>query len=199
MAHEDIEDKRARLDALLAEIEADTARRILADPNVRAAREQQRLTLERELASAAGIEYADELPLDVGIGEEWHLIAVGLDPSLFCGNVSEGFVTLLRFKQAEEFRLSGTCDEADASPLAGRGLGVYGLFVVRNSEWKRGLLNAISNRLVTLQDAWWSQLEHFIVRGKGGELACLARGVECRTISAGIEDIRQALRAFSAR
>jgi len=81
-------------------------------------------------------------------------------------------------------------DDVDRNPLLGKGLGPYGLYVVRSSRWKSELLDAASSES-PYRIEWVSGFEHFILRGKGGELSCLARGYEERLVPEGILSIRE--------
>jgi hypothetical protein len=185
--------KQAELDALLSEIEADRVGRIVREFPVRVARERLRLRLEREVAAENEDEYADELPLSAPIGDEWYLASSGVNPTLVCGNVAENSVSLFCFTGTGEFHLSGLCDGLDISPLKGKGLGAYGLFAVRNSRWKARVLEAMASGLPSYDADAWCSLEHFVVRGKGGELVCLARAVEQRSLSQSIVSVREIL------
>lgn len=186
-----IEINRAELDAILGEEEKDLRSRVLREPDVRRVRTRRRLQLERELAAAAGDEYAEELPIEHMIGHEWHVVSnLGRETALICGDVGASTSVLFHFENTEEFRVSGLNDDIDEHPLLGKGLGPYGLYMVMNSRWKSELL-VRSSSISPSREAWSSGFEHFILRGKGGELSCLARGYECRLIPEGIESIRE--------
>lgn len=186
-----IEMKRAELDSILGEEEADLQSRVFRGPDVRGARAMRRLQLERELAAAAGDEYAERLPLEHVIGIEWHVVSNhGRATALLCGDVGASTSVLFRFDNTEEFRVSGLNDDVDRHPLVGKGLGPYGLYMVRNSRWKSELLDAASSES-PYRIEWASGFEHFILRGKGGELSCLARGYEERLVPEGILSIRE--------
>jgi hypothetical protein len=183
--------KRAELDAIIKEIESERNRRILPEPKVWLVRNERQLLLERELAADAGDEYADELRIEHVIGDEWHVVSnFGRETALICGDVGASTSVLFHFKNTEEFRVSGLNDDVDRHTLVGKGLGPYGLYMVKNSRWKRELLDAASSEGPQRVE-WASGFEHFILRGKGGELSCLARGYEERLISEGILSIRQ--------
>jgi hypothetical protein len=183
--------KRAELDAIIKEVESERNKRILPEPKVWLVRNERQLLLERELAADAGDEYADELRIEHVIGDEWHVVSnFGRETALICGDVGASTSVLFHFKNTEEFRVSGLNDDVDRHALVGKGLGPYGLYMVKNSRWKRELLDAASSEGPQRVE-WASGFEHFILRGKGGELSCLARGYEERLISEGILSIRQ--------
>jgi hypothetical protein len=184
--------KRAELDAIHKEIEADLRRRVILDPLKRQLRTERRLTLERELAAAAGDEYAEELAIDVIIGDECYLITgFGEDVALLCGDVGREGSVLFEFKHNEELRFGGLNDEVfESHPLYGKGMDIYGLFIVRNSRWKRELQagNAVHT---CYSEEWWSGFEHYILRGKEGELSCLARSYGWRVLRESILELRE--------
>ena len=97
----------------------------------------------------------------------------------------------MHFEHAEEVVFQASNDELENGPFVGRGLDVYGLFHIRNSEWKMGVLATMSERLLHFDKSWWDGFEHFVVRGKGGELSCLARSYKCQEVHEPIEAIRQ--------
>lgn len=183
--------KQAELNAIVQEIESERARRVLADPTIRQARTERRLLLERELAAVAGDEYADQLRVDYLIGDEWHVVSnLGRETALICGDVGASTSVVFLFRNTEIFCVSGLNDDFDEHPLNGKGLGHYGLYVVRNSRWKRDLLEAAASS-GSERKAWSSGFEHWILRGKGGELSCLAKGYQCQLIRESIELIRE--------
>jgi hypothetical protein len=187
-------EKQSELNAIQKEIEGERHRRILPDPLVYQRRNKRRLVLERELAADSGEQYADELKIDVVIGAEWHLVSnFGRDTVLLCGDVGSVRSAAFRFKHTEEFRLSGVMDDVDVHPLIGSGLDNYGLFIVRNSIW-RGELLTIASAASSYNPTSWSAFEHYILCGKGGELWCLARGYECRSLAESILVLRDRAR-----
>ena len=187
-----LELKRAELDAILAEMDADLRNRLIRDPGVRRARTDRRLQLERELAAAAGDEYAEELPLDHVIGDEWHILSnQARDTIVLSGDVDDATSLLFCFNHTEGFRVDFPSNDSGVFSYGGNGLGIYGLYVVQNSKWLRDVLAARATESSDCDEAWWGGFRHFILRGKGGELSCLARGYECRLISEGIESIRE--------
>jgi hypothetical protein len=191
MRDEDLAQKRAELDAIRKETEAELSRRVLPEPSKRRWRNERRLILERELAAATGDEYAEPLSIDLIVGDEWYLIT-GFVPStaLLCGDVGKEGALLLEFKHVVELRFGGLNDEVfDAHPLNGKGLGVYGIFVIRNSSWRRCLKDSMSVH-PSFSEMWWLGFEHYIIRGKGGEMACLARGCEWRVLRENIIELR---------
>lgn len=195
MDSELIEKKRAELEAIRREMEAERERRLIPDSLLQRTRDARRLVLEREVSAWAGEEYADELPVAGPIGDEWHVVSnFGRDTAVICGDVGGAGALLLCFENTEEIRVSGLHDDVDAHPLLGKGLGSAGLFVVRNSSWKRNLLRYMAESALHFDKDWWAGFEHFILRGKGGELTCLARGVESRTLADGIEALRDKAR-----
>jgi hypothetical protein len=56
---------------------------------------------------------------------------------------------------------------------------------------EKTVIATMSQYLLRFDDAWGSELERFIVRGKGGELSCLAKNYRCREIREPIESIRR--------
>jgi len=195
MDSELIEKKRAELDAIKAEMEEERERSLIPDPLIQRVRDARRLVLEREVAAWAGEAYADELPVAGPIGDEWHVVSnFGRDTAVICGDVGGGSALLLCFENTEEIRVSGLHDYTDTHLLLGKGLGNTGLFVVRNSSWKRSVLALVAKDALYFDEGWWAGFEHFILRGKGGELTCLARGVESRMLADGIETLRDKAR-----
>lgn len=192
MNKEMIELKRAELDAILGDEEADLRNRVLQEPDVRSARVRRRLQLERELAAAAGDEYAEELPLDHVIGYECHIVSNNARTTVvICGDVDAPTSVLFYFDDTEEFRTIFPSNDSGVCSYGGNGLGVYGLYVVRNSRWHRYILAAKSQELFNYDEEWWSSFRHFILRGKGVDMSCLARGYEERLVPEGIESIRE--------
>ncbi|MEP7123734.1 MAG: hypothetical protein ABJE95_22590 [Byssovorax sp.] len=184
--------KRAELAAILADEEADLRNRVLREPHIRLSRVTRRLQLERELAAATGEEYAEELPLDHVIGYEWHIVSNNARHTVvLCGDVGRETSVLFYFNYTELFRVSAPGNDSGVFSYGGNGLGVYGLYVVQNSTWRREMLAARSQDLFNYDESWWSTFQHFILRGKDCELSCLARGYECRLLSEGIESIRE--------
>jgi hypothetical protein len=182
--------KRAELDAIIKEIESERNRRILPEPKIWLMRSERQLLLERELAADAGDEYADELRIDHVVGDEWYVVSTSSrETSVICGDVNANNSVLFYFAYTDETRLRGD-DDVERNPLVGKGLGPYGLYMVKNSRWKRELLDAASSEGPERVE-WASGFEHFILRGKGGELSCLARGYEERLLSEGILSIRE--------
>lgn len=187
-----IVEKRAELDAILEEEDADLRSRLLRAADVRRTRTRRRLQLEREIAAAAGHEYAEELPLDHVIGDEWHIVSNNArDTVVLCGDVGGETSVLFYFDYTEVFHLSLPSNDSGVFPYGGNGLGIYGLHVIQNSKWLRDVLAERSEELFNYDEAWWSGFRHFILRGKGGELSCLARNFECRLVAESIESIRQ--------
>lgn len=187
-----VEMKRAELDAILEEENADLRSRLLREANVRRTRTRRRLQLEREIAAAAGDEYAEELPLDHVIGYEWHIVSNNArDTVVICGDVGGETSVLFYFDYTEAFGVTLPSNHSGAGSHGIIGLGIYGLYVIQNSKWLRGVLAERAEELFDYDEAWWAGFRHFILRGKGGELSCLARGYECRLISEGIESIRE--------
>jgi hypothetical protein len=192
-------EKQAELHAILEEIASERRAQRLADADVRLARDERRLSLERELAEAAGREYAEPIPFDEVLGDEWHVVSNhGRDTALFCGDVGESTSLLVHFDHTMEFRVSGLYDDDDSThPLVGHGLGTVGLFRVRHSRWKHALLETASS-FGTEREQWLSRFEHLILRGKGGELSCLAIGYRYQRVPEGIESIRARLGSWRA-
>src|SRR3954469_911934 len=136
-----LEMKRAELDAILRDEEADLQGRVIRGPDVLRARVRRRQQLERELAAAAGDEYSEELPLDHVIGDEWHIVSNhARDTVVICGDVQGATSTLFHFDYTEEFRISSPSDDSGVFSSGGNGLGIYGLFLVRNSKLQRDVL-----------------------------------------------------------
>lgn len=183
--------KRAELDAILKDEDADLQRRMLREPDVLLARETRRLQLERELAAAAGTDYAEEVPLDHVIGYEWHIIANNAGSVVVvCGDGNGETSMLFQFNSVEKFRVDFPSNESGVCSYDGKGLGTYGLYVIQNSPWRRDALATASRELFSYDEVWWSAFRHFVLRDKGADLSCLARGYECRLVSEGIESIR---------
>lgn len=189
MGKRSLDEKRSELEAIGREIEADRRQRLLRDEAHRKARHLRRLALEREVAAADGLEYADAAPLSMSIGDEWHLVSTSGDTVLICGDVGAPTSSLVCFHHAEEVVWRADNDDLDGS-APHRGLDVYGLFRIHNSEWKRDLSAAMLERSLHFDEAWWDGFEHFVVRGKGGELSCLARNYTCQQVNEPIETIR---------
>ena len=185
-----IEHKRAELAAIVAEIEADAAQRVLREPAVRQHQDERRLRLERELAQADGAEYAEPIEISFILGDEWHVLSkFGHDTVVITGDVGGSASGLVRFNRTEAFQVSGPSEDVDASAM--KGLDLYGLFVVRNSEWKRSTLAAASSEK-HVQD-WLSRLDEFVLRSKGGQLRCLANDYEHRSLPVPITSIRDGI------
>lgn len=186
-----LDEKRAELATINSEIGNDRSQRVLRDGAFRKLRDLRRLTLERELAAAEGAQYAEDEPLSITIGDEWHVVSNSGETILLCGDASNPESAAIQFERVAEVAWRTNDADLDHGPLLGRGLDVYGLFRVRNSEWRKTVIAAVSEHLLNFDNAWWSELEHFIVRGKGGELSCLAKNYRCREIHEPIESIRR--------
>lgn len=189
MDRQDLEEKRAELRAVCGEIGADRAQRLLRDEAYRKTRQLRRLVLEREISAEEGVEYADVESISIVIGDEWWVVSGSGDTALLCGDAGALGSAVVRFERVEEsvFR-SGDCGSG-FGPMPG--LDVYGLFRVRNSEWRRRAVAAASECSLHFDASYWAGLEHYIVCGKGGGVSCLARGYSCRRVSESIESIRQ--------
>lgn len=189
MTPEQINEKRAELAALLAEIEDDHGRQLLRDVETRQSRRRRLLLLQREIAMETGEEYAEPLPLGHVLADEWHIVSnFGRDTVVICGDVGVGTALVIRFQHTEQFRVGTPRDQSEGSTLSG--LGFSGLFVVRNSLWKRAAVDAVRSTGREIQD-WISGLEHFVLRNQT-ELSCLARGYEVRVVHQSIESLREA-------
>jgi len=191
MDKESLDEKRADLSAIQREIDADRNQRLLRDAAFRQIRHLRRLALEREVAAAEGAQYAEDEGLSIAIGDEWYVVSNLRDAVLLNGDVGSPNSAALKFENAVEVALRTNDDDLEYGPLLGRGLDVYGLFRVRNSEWRRDVIATMSKRLLRFDIAWWNELVHFIVRGKGGELSCLARSYTCQELHEPIESIRR--------
>lgn len=185
-----LEQKRRELDAINREVEDERRRQVLPDPVASNARDDRRLQLEREIAAGEGSQFAEPLPIDATIGDEWHLVQGGGDALLFCGDAGEAKASLFHFLHVEEVRLRRFATDLEIPELQIAGLDVYGLFIVRNSAWKNEILSALSKHSERNDDSWWTGFEHFILRGKGGDLWCFARSYESRPVSDSIVQIR---------
>jgi hypothetical protein len=189
MATEQLSAKRAELAAILAEIADDYREQRLREVQIRESRRQRLLLLQRELAAAAGEEYAEPLPLDFAIGDEWHIISnLGRDPAVICGDVGKQTSHLIWFRDTHEFRVGTPQDEFEERALSG--LDIYGLFIVRNSLWKKTAAEAAASSSLELRN-WISGLEHFVLRNRT-DLWCLAHGYEVRVVHQSIESLREA-------
>jgi hypothetical protein len=187
-----LEEKRAELDAINKEIEEDSQRRLLRDADSRKTKRDRRMQLEREIAAGEGSQYAEPQPIGLVIGDEWHLASLFAGEAvLFCGDVDTTSSSLFRFAGVEEIRLRTYDLDIEAEGLRVKGLDVYGLFIVRNSLWRSETQAAVSKCSLNYKESSWTNVEHFIVRAKGGELSCLARSYESRSVALSIGQIRE--------
>jgi len=183
------------LERVAAEIrEASAARRL---PNQDLFSRQ--LELERELGRARGTEYAERLDEPrLHVGFEWHVSAAfAQDTILACDLVNpdeRGCSVVFRFRNVIETRFGGLNDEVlEAHPLYGKGLDVVGFYIVRNSSWKE-LMRAALIQHSGFDPVGWNEVKHYLFRDKGGELSCLAKGLDWQVSTTSIHEIRQRLR-----
>jgi hypothetical protein len=132
------------------------------------------------------------LPLDHVIGDEWHIVSNNARTTVvICGDVDAATSVLFHFDYTEELQIIFPSNDSGVCSYGGNGLGIYGLYAIQNSKWQRDVLAARSQDLFNYGEAWWVGFRHFILRGKGADLSCLARGYEERLLSEGILSIRE--------
>jgi hypothetical protein len=188
---ENAEDVARQLQQVRGQIDAAIAARRLPGFEL----DDQRLILERRLASIQGEEYAEPLDrIQVVVGFDWWVHAgFGSETLLACGlqrPQGEENSVLFRFGGVVETHFGGINDEVlDAHPLYGKGMDVCGFFIVRNSSWKATVRDAMSRH-----DAYdarsWDDVTHYLFRDKPGELSCLAKTLEWQVSALSLARIR---------
>jgi hypothetical protein len=158
----------------------------------------RRLGLERRLGAIRGEECADEVGLDdvpVSLRGETYLlgqgrtsIVLGMTPDAKIGTAP---TIALVFWDCFDSRLDTINDEvSEAHPLHGHGLGVTGLFIVRNSRWRRDMMGIQLTHLGFAQREW-DRVEHYALRTKQGGFSFLSTGFTWRFVERSMEDIRR--------
>ncbi len=170
------------LNKLNATISRDQKKQLIPEPEILVAREMKRLDLERQLGDLRGDEYAEPLNFELTVGFDWYSFAsFSGDAHLVC-NLDKDYApyqsVIFRFIDSVETKFGGLNDEIiEEHYLYGKGLGLCGFFVVRNSNWKKITKEAMKKH--TFYNAkLWSKINHYLFRDKGGDFACLASSIE---------------------
>ncbi len=184
------------LDQLNEDIARETKRRVMPDAKLMLERGTRILVIERKLSEIRNLEYAEEIDIDLIVGFDWYCVSsFREDTYLVCdllGDRKDKYKSVIfRFTHSVETRFGGLNDEVlDQHPLYGRGLDICGFFVVKNSEWKSSLQNKMKTH-ICYNEKFWSKVEHYLFRDKGGEMACLATGTEYWLSTDSVDDFRK--------
>lgn len=187
------------LDQLNEDIARETKQRVMPDAKLMLERGTRILLIERKLSEIRNLEYAEEIGIDLIVGFDWYCVSSFTeDTYLVCdlpGDRQDKYKSaIFRFTHSMETRFGGLNDEVlDQHPLYGRGLDICGFFVVKNSEWKSSLQNKMKTH-ECYNEKFWSEVEHYLFRDKGGEIACLATDIDYRLSSDSVDDFRKRLK-----
>jgi len=176
-------------------------RRVLEDVVVLDKRFRAKLSLERRIASIKQIEFAEELPIRLELGFNWYLMSgFSMDPMLVCDlfNQVERSVTFC-FEGCVDSRFGGLNDEVyEEHSLYGKGLGLTGFFVVRNSRWLSEIEKAMSVH-PSYDPSLWREYKHYLFRDKGGEFSCLAKSDSYQVNDYPVSKVADFIRSLKVR
>lgn len=145
------------------------------------------LSIERNICGLKKEEYAVPIDLGVNICENPILVSNYGVAFLFI-IVDTSKTAVLAFESVEELLFGGINDEVfESHNLVGRGLDVYGEYMIKNSTLKSELRQ--KNQAHDCYDeAYWNNLEHYLIRTKDGEFSCLAKSFSLKVYDLAIEE-----------
>jgi hypothetical protein len=195
----DLKALEAELAALREAEKARIERRVfdpIAAADVRAQASRMR-ELERGIARERGEEYADLLPACPRVKPfgEHYLVSVGHTVHVICeklgGAIETAPVLAFRFSRCVGTRFEAITDDLyELHPLFGNGLEVTGCFIIRESQWLHTLMQVLSKH-TAFDPRLSSDVRHFLLRLKAGDLSVLAADVAVEERNVSMLEIRR--------
>ncbi len=145
------------------------------------------LSIERNICDLKKEEYAVPIDLGVNICENPILVS-NYGVALLFIIVDNSKTAVLAFESVEEVLFGGLNDEVfESHSMIGRGLDVYGEYIIKNSTLKSELRQ--KNKVHDCYDeVYWNNLEHYLIRTKDGEFSCLAKSFSLKVYDLAIEE-----------
>lgn len=146
------------------------------------------LNVERSICDLKNEEYA--VPIDLGVNVcEPPILVSSYGVALLFIIVDDARTVVLTFDSVEEVFFGGLNDEVfESHELIGRGLDVYGEYLIKNSSLKDNLKE--KNKVHDCYDeSYWSSLEHYLIRTKDGEFSCLAKSFSLKAYELAVGEV----------
>lgn len=126
------------------------------------------IEVERTIHKIKGFEFAE--PCDFGINSYYKINLIA-DLNFSIVEIDD---IKIKFHGVEELKFGGINDEVfETHEFNGKGIDIFGGFVIKNSSWKSKLQkqNSIHD---CYDENYWKKLNHYIIRAKDGEFSCIA-------------------------